>query len=79
MEIGSASHSLNTLEMTEQLEPVILRERPDVVLVVGDWDLTVACSLLTKRIRYRGNHKEDLIPKLAHTEDGIEELRPKTH
>jgi UDP-N-acetylglucosamine 2-epimerase (non-hydrolysing) len=71
LKIGSASHSLNTLEMTEQLEPVILRERPDVVLVVGDSDLTVACSLLTKKIRYRGNHKEDLIPKLAHIEAGL--------
>ncbi|MSP98705.1 MAG: UDP-N-acetylglucosamine 2-epimerase (non-hydrolyzing) [Betaproteobacteria bacterium] len=46
LEVGSASHAVQTAEIMRRFEPVLDRERPAAVLVVGDVNSTVACALV---------------------------------
>ncbi len=45
LEIGSASHAVQTAKIMIAFEEVLLRERPDVVVVVGDVNSTIGCAL----------------------------------
>ena len=66
--VGSGSHAVQTAEILKRFEAVLLRERPDVVIVVGDVNSTVACALATAKISF------DLAgtrPLLAHVESGL--------
>lgn len=70
--VGSGSHSVQTARIMERFESVVQTERPDVVLVVGDVNSTVACALVTKKTWCVGtNGEHDFIPKLAHVEAGL--------
>lgn len=71
LEIGSAAHSVQMARIMERFEPVILSERPDVVLVVGDENWTLACALVTKKTWCPADEGESFIPKLAHIEAGL--------
>ena len=44
--MGSASHAVQTAEIMRRFEPVLDRERPAAVLVVGDVNSTLACALV---------------------------------
>lgn len=46
LEVGSASHAQQTAEIMKRFEPVLLEDRPDAVLVVGDVNSTIACALV---------------------------------
>lgn len=46
LEVGSASHALQTAEIMRRFEPVLDAERPAAVLVVGDVNSTLACALV---------------------------------
>lgn len=46
LEVGSASHAVQTAEIMRRFEPVLDRERPAAVLVVGDVNSTLACALV---------------------------------
>ena len=46
LEVGSASHAVQTAEIMRRFEPVLDREQPSAVLVVGDVNSTVACALV---------------------------------
>lgn len=46
LEVGSASHAVQTAEIMRRFEPVLERECPDAVLVVGDVNSTIACALV---------------------------------
>jgi UDP-N-acetylglucosamine 2-epimerase (non-hydrolysing) len=51
---------------------VLLAEQPNVVIVVGDVNSTVACALVTKKTWCaRGVGGQAFIPKLAHVEAGL--------
>jgi UDP-N-acetylglucosamine 2-epimerase (non-hydrolysing) len=50
LEVGSASHSVQTAEIMKAFEPVLLEQRPDVVLVVGDVNSTIACGLVAVKL-----------------------------
>ena len=70
--VGSGSHSMQTAKVIEGFESVLLTESPDIVLVVGDVNSTVACALVTKKTwctRVAG--ATTFIPKLAHIEAGL--------
>jgi UDP-N-acetylglucosamine 2-epimerase (non-hydrolysing) len=70
--VGSASHSVQTAKIMEQFEAVLINERPDVVLVLGDTNSTVACALVTAKAHCTSIATgRDFIPKLAHIEAGL--------
>lgn len=59
--IGSGSHAEQTARVMVEFEKVLLREKPDLVIVVGDVNSTVACSLTAAKL---------LVP-VAHVEAGL--------
>lgn len=46
LEVGSASHSVQTAEVMRRFEPVVDAHNPSCVVVVGDVNSTLACSLV---------------------------------
>jgi len=56
--VGSASHASQTAAVMTAFEPVLLDEDPDVVLVVGDVNSTVACTLVSAKLGYPVVHVE---------------------
>ncbi|HBO45277.1 MAG TPA: UDP-N-acetylglucosamine 2-epimerase (non-hydrolyzing) [Planctomycetaceae bacterium] len=58
---GSGSHAEQTARIMVEFEKVVLAERPDLVVVFGDVNSTVACSLTAKKL---------LVP-VAHVEAGL--------
>ena len=58
LSIGSASHAVQTAEIMKAFEPVCLAEKPDAVLVVGDVNSTIACSLVASKLGIKLIHVE---------------------
>lgn len=46
LDVGSASHAVQTAEIMKRFEPVLDQVRPAAVLVVGDVNSTLACALV---------------------------------
>lgn len=49
LEVGSASHAVQTAEVMKRFEPVLDKEKPSAVLVVGDVNSTIACALVAAK------------------------------
>ena len=49
LEVGSASHAVQTAEIMRRFEPVLDREQPAAVLLVGDVNSTLACALVAAK------------------------------
>jgi UDP-N-acetylglucosamine 2-epimerase (non-hydrolysing) len=58
LEVGSASHAIQTAEIMRRFEPVLLEQRPAAVLVVGDVNSTIACALVAAKEGVRVIHVE---------------------
>jgi len=58
LEVGSASHAVQSAQIMERFEPVVLREKPDLVLVVGDVNSTIACALVASKLGIPVAHVE---------------------
>ncbi len=58
LEVGSASHAVQTGEILKRVEPILLDQQPDVVLVVGDVNSTIAVSLAAAKLGIRVAHVE---------------------
>jgi UDP-N-acetylglucosamine 2-epimerase (non-hydrolysing) len=56
--VGSASHAVQTAEIMKAFEPVVLAEKPDAVLVVGDVNSTIACGLVAVKLGMKLIHVE---------------------
>ncbi|HEY8223956.1 MAG TPA: UDP-N-acetylglucosamine 2-epimerase (non-hydrolyzing) [Pyrinomonadaceae bacterium] len=56
--VGSNSHAAQTAAIMERFEPVVLREKPDWVMVVGDVNSTLACALVCAKIGVKVAHVE---------------------
>jgi UDP-N-acetylglucosamine 2-epimerase (non-hydrolysing) len=50
LDVGSASHAIQTAKIMTAFEPVIQKEKPDLILVVGDVNSTIACALVAKKL-----------------------------
>src|SRR5260370_12011481 len=50
--IGSGSHAVQTAEIMKKFEQVLLTEEPDVVVLVGDVNSTLACALVASKISF---------------------------
>jgi UDP-N-acetylglucosamine 2-epimerase (non-hydrolysing) len=61
LEAGSGSHAAQTAKIMVEFEKVCLEEQPDLVVVVGDVNSTLACSIVAKK----------LMIKVAHVEAGL--------
>jgi UDP-N-acetylglucosamine 2-epimerase (non-hydrolysing) len=64
--VGSGSHAQQTARTMERLEPVLLEERPDVMLVPGDVNSTLAAALTGAKL---------CIP-VGHVEAGLRSFEP---
>jgi UDP-N-acetylglucosamine 2-epimerase len=58
IEAGSGSHAAQTAAMLTGLEPVLAAEQPDLVLVYGDTNSTLAGALVAAKLRLRLGHVE---------------------
>lgn len=61
LEVGSHSHAVQTAKIMTAFEPIVLQEKPDWVLVVGDVNSTIACALVCSKLGV----------KIAHVEAGL--------
>ncbi|MFQ6008994.1 MAG: non-hydrolyzing UDP-N-acetylglucosamine 2-epimerase [Candidatus Zixiibacteriota bacterium] len=59
--VGSGSHAKQTADIMKAFEPVLLEYKPDVVVVVGDVNSTIACGLVAVKLGI----------KLVHIEAGL--------
>ncbi len=58
LEVGSGSHAQQTARVMERLEPVLESERPDLVLVPGDVNSTLATALTAVKMGIPVGHIE---------------------
>ncbi|MCK9229707.1 MAG: UDP-N-acetylglucosamine 2-epimerase (non-hydrolyzing) [Syntrophales bacterium] len=58
---GSGSHAVQTAKVMTSFEKVCIKEKPDIVIVVGDVNSTLACSVTAKK----------LLITVAHVEAGL--------
>jgi UDP-N-acetylglucosamine 2-epimerase (non-hydrolysing) len=61
LEVGSASHAIQTADIMKAFEKVVLEHKPDAILVVGDVNSTIACGLVAVKLGI----------KLIHVESGL--------
>jgi len=62
---GSGTHAEQTAAVMKHFEPVLLSERPDALLVVGDVNSTLACALVAAKMPAGSK------PLIAHVEAGL--------
>jgi len=58
LEVGSASHAVQTAEIMKAFEPVLIEHEPDRVVVVGDVNSTIACALVAVKLGVKVAHVE---------------------
>jgi UDP-N-acetylglucosamine 2-epimerase (non-hydrolysing) len=58
LEVGSGSHAWQTAQVMLRFDPVLERLAPDLVLVVGDVNSTLACALVAAKRRIPVAHVE---------------------
>ena len=58
LRVGSATHAVQTARVMERIETVIEVERPDLVLVPGDVNSTLAATLVAAKLGVRLGHVE---------------------
>ncbi len=73
LEVGSSSHAVQTAEIMKRFEPVLIDQQPDVVLVVGDVNSTLACSLVASKVTFPKprQNSQRVRPLIAHVEAGL--------
>jgi len=58
LEVGSGSQAVQTAEIMKRFEPVVERVKPSCVIVVGDVNSTLACSLVAVKMGVAVVHVE---------------------
>lgn len=61
LNVGSNSHAKQTSRIMELVEPILIEHKPDWLIVVGDVNSTMACSLVASKLGI----------KIAHVEAGL--------
>jgi len=78
LEVGSASHAVQTAEIMIRFEKVLLQYQPDAIIVVGDVNSTIACTLVASKIQYPASNlrlatynSKRRRPLIIHVEAGL--------
>lgn len=58
LEVGSASHAVQTANVMVRFEQTCLEQKPDCVIVVGDVNSTMACTLVAAKLQIKVAHVE---------------------
>ena len=58
LEVGSSSHAVQTANIMIRFEGICLQEKPDYVVVVGDVNSTMACTLVAAKMGIKVAHVE---------------------
>jgi UDP-N-acetylglucosamine 2-epimerase (non-hydrolysing) len=58
LQVGSGSHAQQTAEIMTRFEAVVLEQQPDLVLVYGDVNSTVAAALVCAKLQVKLGHVE---------------------
>jgi UDP-N-acetylglucosamine 2-epimerase (non-hydrolysing) len=58
LNVGSGSHAQQTAAIMSRFEPVVLKRKPQIVLVYGDVNSTVAAALVCSKLGIRVGHVE---------------------
>ncbi len=58
LEAGSGSHAVQTARIMVAFEKICELEKPDIVIVVGDVNSTLACSIVAKKMQVKVAHIE---------------------
>lgn len=66
--VGSGSHAAQTAEIMKRFEEVFVREWPDILIVVGDVNSTLACALAAAKLPVNDPVRKPLV---AHVEAGL--------
>ena len=69
--IGSGSHAQQTGKVMMAYEKVILEQKPDLIIVVGDINSTLACTLAAAKIPVVSENGKVSRPRVAHLEAGL--------
>ena len=56
--VGSGSHAVQTAEVMKRFEPIVVEQKPDAVVVVGDVNSTIACALTAVKLGVPAAHVE---------------------
>jgi UDP-N-acetylglucosamine 2-epimerase (non-hydrolysing) len=58
LEVGSGSHAVQTAEVMKRFEQIVLEHKPSCVIVVGDVNSTMACTLVAAKLHVPVVHVE---------------------
>lgn len=56
--IGSGSHAEQTAKVMIEFEKILIKEKPDLIIVVGDVNSTIACTLVAVKLNIKVAHVE---------------------
>ncbi len=83
MGIGFGSHAQQTAKIMIEFEEILLEKKPDLVLVVGDVNSTIACALTASKLGIKIAHVEaglrSFDREMPDSRGGYEQLKKEFH
>src|ERR1700719_3844763 len=70
LEVGSRTHAWQTAEIMCRCEPVVLERKPDITLVYGDVNSTVAAALVCSKLQVPVGHVEAGLRSISSNDAG---------